>query len=210
MQADDVLRATAERRDAIDVEARRVGCQYCTVLGDFAETPKHVFLDIHALENRLDDQVAIRQVFVVERCRENRFQPLRLVLGQETFLDTGREIPADRLQPLVQGLLLLVDQDRRDRRTQEAHGNSGAHQACADNADFPDGPSFYIDADTRHVAELSHGYAKVLLGIQVGHFRDSSSYSAATQSSSGRRCARSGGPQERHYKRIVDLANALC
>ena len=70
VQADHVLRALGERGDLVDVEVRGVGGQDRTGLADFVERAEDLLLDVHVLEHRLDHEVGVGQVVVVERRRD--------------------------------------------------------------------------------------------------------------------------------------------
>ena len=66
------------RGDLVDVERRGVRRQHARRLRDAIELRKHLLLEIHALEHRLDDDVGVGEIAVVERAADQR-QALRLV-----------------------------------------------------------------------------------------------------------------------------------
>ena len=63
-------------RDLVDVEIGGVGGEDRARLGDLVELAEHLLLDVHILEHRLDDEVAIGEVVEAERRLE---QPHRLL-----------------------------------------------------------------------------------------------------------------------------------
>ncbi|MNP50510.1 hypothetical protein D3C76_1447800 [compost metagenome] len=70
MQADHVLRATGHCRDSVDVKAGRIAGQNRAGFADFVQGAEYLLLDLHLLEDRLDHQVRISQVGVIERARK--------------------------------------------------------------------------------------------------------------------------------------------
>ena len=175
MQPDDVFRTTTGLGDVVHVQAGGIRGQYCARLRDFAQALEDGFLYVHAFENGLDDQVAVAERVVVDRCRQQHLQAFRLVLGQEAFLDAGRQVLADGFYATGQCLFRLVDQHRRHGRAQKADSDARAHQAGADNADFPDRASWRAGSDAGHIRELSHRHADVLFRVHRGHVLPSSS-----------------------------------
>ena len=64
-----VLRPRGARRDLVDVEVGGVGGEDRARLGDLVEPAEDLLLDVHLLEHRLDDQVAVGERLEVERRR---------------------------------------------------------------------------------------------------------------------------------------------
>ena len=67
VQADHVLRPRGAGRDLVDVEVGGVGREDRARLGDLVEPAEDLLLDVHLLEHRLDDQVAVGERLEVER-----------------------------------------------------------------------------------------------------------------------------------------------
>ena len=72
VHADDVLGPLGDVGDLVDVERGGVGGEDGAGLGDLVELLEHLLLHAHLLEHRLDDEVRVLQVVVVERGLEQR------------------------------------------------------------------------------------------------------------------------------------------
>ena len=79
VQADHVLRPRRAGGDLVDVEIGGVGGEDRARLGDLVELAEHLLLDVHILEHRLDDQVAIGERVEVERRLQQAHRLLDLV-----------------------------------------------------------------------------------------------------------------------------------
>ncbi len=100
-----------------------------------SSSSEHVLLDVHALEHRLDDQVAVGQGGEVGRAGEAGHAGLGLLrLGGAGAL----VVLADGADALVERLLLDLDHGHGDADVHEVHGDAAAHGAAADDADLLD------------------------------------------------------------------------
>src|SRR5216683_2969262 len=75
VRADDVLRPPGEARDLIDVERGGIGGEDCSRLHHLVELLEDRLLHRQILEDRFDDDVGLREVFVAER-RPDEAHPL--------------------------------------------------------------------------------------------------------------------------------------
>ena len=79
MQADHVLRALGGAGDLVDIQGRGVGRQDGARLGNPIELRKHLLLERHVFEHRLDQKVGIGQRGLIERRRNQPHAVVHLV-----------------------------------------------------------------------------------------------------------------------------------
>ena len=164
MQTDDAFRTLGRRRDLIDIEVRGVGGEDRARLGDGVELAEHLFLDVHVLEHRLDDEVRVRQGRQVQRPGQAAHAGLDLIHGQAAALGGRLVVLADDAKAPVEGGLRGLDDGHRETGVQEVHGDAAAHGSGADHADLGDRQDGGV---LRHVGQLPHltlGEEHVALG----------------------------------------------
>ncbi|MNZ66335.1 hypothetical protein D3C78_845560 [compost metagenome] len=165
MQADHVLRAAGEGGDLVDVEGRGVGSEDGAGLAYLVEGGEHLALDLHALEHRLDHQVGVGQVGVVEGAGQQGHALLDLLLGQLAALGADLVVLADLRQAAIQRLALLLEQHHRHADVGEVHGDAAAHGAGADHRDLADRAQRQGGVDAGHLAGLALGEEQVAQGL---------------------------------------------
>ena len=139
MQADHPIGPAGRRGNLVHVEIAGVGRQDRARLHDGIELAEHLLLDVHQLEHRLDHQVAIGEVRIVERAGEIAHRGVDLLLGNTALLGGILVIAADDAHAAVERVLLHLDHGDGDARGQEVHRDAAAHRARADYADLADG-----------------------------------------------------------------------
>src|SRR5579859_7275331 len=128
VQADHVPRPAGHRSDLVDVEVAGVRRQDGAGLGHLVQAGEDVLLDVHPLEDGLDDQVAVGELLEVQRAGEQRHPRLGLLwLGGARAL----VVLADRGEAAFQSGFLHLDDGHRDAGVEEVHGDAAAHGAGA-------------------------------------------------------------------------------
>jgi len=86
MQTDHILRALREFRDLVQIQGRGVGCEDRSALRDLIQLLEHLFLDLHVLEHRFDDEVGRLDVVVRQRAGDQSDSPVEFILSQPPLL----------------------------------------------------------------------------------------------------------------------------
>ena len=164
MQADDGFRTLGHRGDLIDVEARGVGGQDRAGFADGVQLGEDVFLDVHALEHRLDYQIDVREA-VGHRERAGDQSAAFLYLRRRDAAARGRPliVLADNPQATIQRLLLLFDDHHRDANIGEVHGDATAHGTGTDDADLLDGDQGGVIWNIRNFLSLAFSEERIAL-----------------------------------------------
>ncbi len=161
MQANDVAGARGHAGDLVDVQRGCVGRENGAGLHDAIEIGEYLFLDIHVLEHRLNDQVAIGEALHVERALEPGHASLDLVLRKAALVGATLVVaPDDSESPVERFLLGLEDADLEPSRS-KIHRNAAAHRAGADNADRLDRAPLCAGRDVRHFPSLAAGFGDI-------------------------------------------------
>ncbi|MBC8070395.1 MAG: DUF3488 domain-containing protein, partial [Deltaproteobacteria bacterium] len=132
VHADHVLRALGERRDLVHVEGRGVGGEDRARLHHLVERLEHLLLDTQVLEHRLDHQVGVRDLLVVERALDEPHALVELLLRELALLERVLVVLADGPQPFLEGLGLHLEHRHGDAGIREVHRDAAAHGAGAD------------------------------------------------------------------------------
>ncbi|MCY1176226.1 hypothetical protein D9M73_164900 [compost metagenome] len=138
MQADDVLGPAGHAGDLVDVQRRGVGGEDRARLAHPVEGAEHLLFDFQFLEDRLDHQVGVGQVGVIEGAGEQVHALANLLGAQLAALQAARVVLVDPFQPAIQGIALAFQDGHRDAGVEEVHGDAAAHGAGADHRDLPD------------------------------------------------------------------------
>ncbi len=133
MVADDHLRPRRRRGDFVDVERRRVRGQHGPRLGDFVDLAEDFLLQLHVLEDGLDDDVGLVEVAVVERRLDHRQLLVDLRLRHLAPLDGDAVVAADRFQSAVEGRLIDLFQHDGNARVDVGHRDAAPHRPGADD-----------------------------------------------------------------------------
>ena len=120
---------------------------------DAVELAEHVLLHIHVLEDRFDDEIAIREILELERAFEERHALLDVVHRETAALCAALVVLANDVEAAIERILLRLDDRHGDADIGEVHGNAAAHRAGADDADLPDRDDRRV---FRHIGNLPH------------------------------------------------------
>jgi hypothetical protein len=138
MQSDHILRTPREVRDVIEVQGRGVGGENGALPHYLVQGLKHLALDLHALEHRLDAQVDIAQQGIVQCRGDERQTLLEAGLVERALAQRALVVAADVREATVERVLLRLQQHHRQTRVDEAHGDASTHGPGADDADLGD------------------------------------------------------------------------
>ena len=140
-----------DRGDLVDVQVGGVGGEDRARLGDRVELAEHLLLDVHVLEHRLDDEIAVGQRVEIERRAEQAHARLDVGLLEPALLRGVLVVAADGGEAAVERVLLRFDDRHRDADVDEIHRDAAAHRAGADDADLLDRQRRRV---VRHVGDL--------------------------------------------------------
>src|SRR5262249_30513386 len=102
------------------------------------ELAPHLELPLEVLGDRLDHQVGVRELGVVERRRDPAADSLRLGLLHPALLHRTGELLLDLRDPLVQGLLVELPHRHLPALLSADLGDAVAHEPAAHDADLAD------------------------------------------------------------------------
>ncbi|MNM80049.1 hypothetical protein D3C81_919990 [compost metagenome] len=170
VQADDVLGPAGHAGDLVDIQRRGVGGEDGARLAHPVEGAEHLLLDFQFLEDRLDHQVGVGQVGVIEGAGEQVHALANLLGAQLAALQAARVVLVDPFQPAIQGIALAFQDGHRDAGVEEVHGDAAAHGAGADHRDLPDRAQLGGGVDTRHLAGLALGDEYMTQGGRLKRF----------------------------------------
>ncbi len=108
------------------------------LLHHLVELGEDLLLDVHALVDRLDHEIAVGEVGVVQRGGQDVHRRLDLLVGHPAALGGVLVILAHRPRAAVERILLHFEDGHRDAGGQEVHRNAAAHGPRADHADLLD------------------------------------------------------------------------
>ena len=154
VHADNVLRTFCEVGDLVDIECRRIRSQNRTWFHDGVELAEDDLLDVHIFEYRLDHEVAVAEVGIVKRCRQERHALVVLGLGELAFLDLGFVVLAHRGDAAIERLLLRLQHHDWNPGVEEVHRDTTAHRAGSDHRHLLDGTHWGV---LRHIRNLAGG-----------------------------------------------------
>ena len=138
VQAQEALRALGRRRLVDDGERRGVGGEQRLLLDDPVELPPHLELGVEVLGDRLDHQVAVGELGVVER-PVDAARSRRPPGTAPSAPSRPRARAASRsCRALVERLLVDLADDDLEARLRRDLGDAVAHQPAAQNADLRD------------------------------------------------------------------------
>ena len=126
------------------------------------------FLDLEFLENRLDHEVAIGQVRVVERGRKKGHPLFVFGLCQLALRDLGFVVLAHGGDPAIKGLLLRLQHHDRNTRIEEIHRDPAAHRTGADHRHFMDGADRGVFGNIGDLAGRSFGKEGMAQRLALG------------------------------------------
>ena len=104
-----------------------------SALDDLVQLLEDQFLDLHAFEYRLDDQVGILDVVVRQRPGDPFHAPVEFVLRQPALLQRALVILLHRAEALVQRGLRRLEHCDRNAGIGKIHRDPAAHGAGADH-----------------------------------------------------------------------------
>ena len=135
MQAQEALRALRRGRLVGHRQRGGVGREEGVVLDDPVQLAPHLQLAVEVLGDRLDHQVAVREVAVVERGRDPPADRVGVGLLHLALVDRPGELLLDLGHALVELLLVQLAHDDVPAGLGADLGDPVAHQAAAENAD---------------------------------------------------------------------------
>ena len=165
--ADDLVRPAGGARDLVDVECRGVAGQDCLLLAHGVQLAEHLLLEPHLLEHRLDDDVNLGQVAVVDG-GGNQAEPRVHRLLRQTALRDGRGVVLrDDRQPLVERLLRDFEHRHRDAGVGEVHRDAATHRAAADDRRGLDREGGGVLRDIGNLRDLAFGEERMALRLRL-------------------------------------------
>ena len=108
------------------------------MLTNLVELSKDLFLDVHAFIDCLDNEIAIRQVFKVERGRQQTHHLFNLFAGVPPLGSRRFVIFADHTNAAIKVFLHHFDDSDRDTLLQEVHRDAATHGARTNHANLLD------------------------------------------------------------------------
>ncbi len=123
---------------SIDRQRGRVGGEVGLGLDDAVELAPHLELEAEVLGDRLDHEVAVRVVGVVERRRDAAADGVGVGLLELALLDRARELLLDLAHALGEPVVVDLAQDDVVARLRGHLCDSVPHQAGAEDADLLD------------------------------------------------------------------------
>ena len=121
-----------------DRERGRVGGEEGVVLDDLVELAPHLELAVEVLCDRLDHEVRVGEIRVVERRRDPADHGVSLVLLHLALLDGAGELLLDLPHALVEGRRILLPHDDVPPRLGADLRDPVAHEPAAHDADLAD------------------------------------------------------------------------
>ena len=138
MEADEPLGPLGRGRLVDHRQRRRVGGEHRAVLDDAVELLPHLELHPEVLGDRLDHEIAVGEVAVVERAVDAAADGLGVGLLHSPLLDGPRELFFDPSDPLVETLLVDLAEHDVVAGLSGDLGDAMAHQARAEHAHLRD------------------------------------------------------------------------
>ncbi len=147
------LRTLGGGGDLVDVQIRSVGGEDGALLDDPVELAEHILLHVHVFEHGFDDQVAVSELFQLERAGQQAHALLDVFGLELAALRGGLVVLADDAQAALQRFLFGFDDGDRNAGVGEVHRDAAAHGAGADDADLRDRQRRCVG---RHIRNLPH------------------------------------------------------
>ena len=138
MHANHILRTRCACGDFVDIKIGCIRRQYRTRFADGVQLAKYLFLDVHALVDRFDNQIAVGQIIQRQRWCQQGHHAFHLLLREASLGSAVFIIFADNANTAVQIFLHHFDNGYGDALGQEVHRNAAAHGAGTNDADFLD------------------------------------------------------------------------
>jgi hypothetical protein len=126
--------------DLVDVERRGVRREDRAGLADLVELAEDRLLQLHVLEHRFDDEVAVGEVRLLGGAGDQRHPLLDGLGGDGPPRGRPLVVPAHDAQTPIECLLVALDDGHRDADVGEVHRDAPAHRAGAEDAAAP-----YVD-----------------------------------------------------------------
>ena len=132
VEAEEAVGAPGDRRLVGDRERRGVGGEEGVGLDDLVDLAPHLELPIEVLGDRLDHQVAVGEVGVVERAADPAADRVGVRLLELALLDRAAELLLDLAEALVEGALVGLDHDDVPAGLGADLGDPVPHQPAAE------------------------------------------------------------------------------
>ena len=110
------------------------------LVGDMLlQISKHLLLDRHVFEDRLNDEVAVREVGQVGSSGDQRAKPIRFIWDDPPLFQQSVDLCRHIFHSRVDSHLVEIgDHDRHLEATQEQDGELARHQPSANDANLGD------------------------------------------------------------------------
>ena len=133
MRAGDILRTLRHRGDLIDVQRRSVGEHQRARLHHLIQFGEDRLFDVHFLEHRFDDDVAILDVVVSRHRMDAGEAAVHFIFFQTAAFDRGRVIGPDPFHAAIERFLRRIHDLHVVAEIGERHGDAAAHRAGSDH-----------------------------------------------------------------------------
>ena len=140
VQPDHVFRPRDRGRDLLDIEGRGVCREHGARLRRRIEPREDVLLEVHPLEDRLDDHIGVGEIGVIERPADQRQAPALFFRRDATAPHHRVERALDDLKTAVERLAVHVEDRDRQAGVGEADRDTPAHRARSDDRAGPHRP----------------------------------------------------------------------
>ncbi len=154
VHAHDIAGALGRRGDLVHIEIAGVGGKDRALLHHFVELGEDLFLDVHVFVDRLDHEIAIGEVAIGQRGRQQAHGLFDLLGRHAAFLGRVFIVLAHYACAPVECVLGHFEDRHRNTGGEEIHRDPAAHGSGPDHADF-------LDRDQRrilgHVVDLVGG-----------------------------------------------------
>src|SRR5579864_2520485 len=157
MRANHLLRTRGAGGDRIDVEGRGVGGENGVRGGHAIELGEDLFLNLHILEHRLDDDVRRVELAIIAGPLDEGAGPIGPLGWHAAARHRSRIIPGDYAESALQRFGRELEQPHRDAGVREIHGNTAAHRARTDHRGAAHSQGLYLRTDAGDLARLALG-----------------------------------------------------
>ena len=148
VQSNHILGPPGHRGDLVDIHIRGVGGKNGPRFGCPIQLGENFFLELEIFECCLNDQISLTGGAIVEAGRNQTEPAHHLGLIDAAAVDHAPIVLGDHTHAPVQGVLRSLDRRHRDARIGEAHDDTAAHRASADDGTRRDRPRLDILTDT--------------------------------------------------------------
>ena len=168
VHAENVLGSLGRGCDGIDILVRGVACEDGSRLTDCIELRKNFFLQLEILEYRFNHEVNIGEIRIVCRPADRAHALLHLRLGQLAFFHRDCVVLLDNAQAASERFVIDLNHDSGDADVGEAHRDTTAHRAAANDCDFFDVAQWSVTREVFDFRRLTLGKENVSHSRRLG------------------------------------------